>query len=264
MTMCPLLFVHCCARNYTMRICQLIIVQLMVLVSFTVVAQNEATDLTKQPEPNDQTRRAMFNLQNPSVALTSGGAFYVSNPAKDFEVDTKKAYLNPAFETFTVILQNGEEYELPARVRLIDQKIEVKVDGEVYDLDNQVVQAVIDAEDRVFVSGFDPSGRIKGTHLYEVVYANGDRRLLVNHGTVWEDPPQRNMFDTSEARKTLKRTQRVYFIDGPRSTEIDRLADVLNALSLDRGSRGAHYAKRERLRNEVADYVALLRFMETR
>ena len=247
-----------------MKTRNLIIIQTMMFVSLAAVGQTEAKDLTKQPEPNDQTRQAMFNLQNPSVALTSGGAFYVSNPAKDFEVDIDKVYLNPAFDTFTVILQNGEEYELPGRVRLIDQKVEVKVDNEVYDLDNQVVQAVIDAEDRIFISGFDPIGRIKGTHLYEVAYADADRRLLVNHGTVWEDPPQRNMFDTSEARKTLKRTQRVYLIDGARSAEIDRLADLFNALSLDRGSRGVQYAKSERLRNEVADYVALLRFLAPR
>ncbi|WP_420459714.1 hypothetical protein [Neolewinella sp.] len=231
-----------------------------------VICQSgSTTDLTEQPLFKDQSRQTMFNTaRDPNAALTSGGAFYISNPTPLYEVDAEKAYLSSNFEVLTVILQNGDEYELPGRVRLIDQKIEVKIEGGVYDLDNQVVQAVIDAKDRIFVAGFDPVGRIKGTQLYEVVYANADRRLLINHSTVWEDPPQQNMFDTREAHKTLKRTERVYLIDGPRSTEIDRLADVLNALYLDRGSRGAQYAKRERLRNEVADYVALLRFLETR
>ncbi len=223
------------------------------------------TDLTDQAQMKDRSRQTMFNTtRDPNAALTRGGAFYVSNPTPLYEVDAEKAYLDSEFRSLTVILQNGEEYDLPGRVRLIDQKIEVKVNGEVYDLDNQVVKAVIDSEDRVFVAAFDPVGRIKGTQLYEVAYLNADRRLLVNHGTVWEDPPRQNMFDTREAHKTLKRMERVYLIDGPRSTEIDRLADVLNALYLDRGSRGAQYAKREGLRNEVADYVALLRFLETR
>ena len=226
-------------------------------------AQQSIKDLSKQDEADDRSKESMFNAVNTNATLTGGGAFYVSNPPPLYEVDTEKAYFNADFAPLIVILQNGDEYELPGRVRLIDQKIEVEVDGEMYDLDNRVIQAVIDFDDRVFVAGFDPAGRIKGTHLYEVIYAYGNRRLLVNHGTVWEDPPQRNMFDTQEARKTLKRIERVYLIDGPRSTEIDRLADLLNALSLDRGSRGGQYVKRERLKNEVVDYVALLEFLET-
>ncbi|CAH1001813.1 hypothetical protein LEM8419_02720 [Neolewinella maritima] len=230
----------------------------------TAFAQNQTTDLSSQTEPNDKTRQAMFNLQDPSAALTAGGAFYVSNPTFAYEIDPKKAYLNPTFQPLSIVLLNGQEYELPGRIRLIDQKVEVQMDDKVYDLDNQKVQAIIDAQGRVFVSGFDPTGRIKGTHLYEVAFAGADRRLLVNHSTVWEDPPQQNMFDTSEQRKTLKSVTRTYLVVGSNGLEINRLSDLADVLGLSKRSEGMQFAKRNRLRNETADYVDLLQFIEAR
>ena len=232
------------------------------VVAFTQTRDSTTRDLSTQAQLRDQSREAMFNTaRDPNAALTAGGAFYVSNPTPLYEVDAEKAYLDPAFEPLTIILQSGEEYDLPGRIRLVDQKIEVEVEGEIYDLDNQVLKAVITPQDRVYISAFDPVGRIKGAQIYEVVFAHEDRRLLVNQSTMWEDPPQQNMFDTREVHRTLKRITRVYLVDGSRSTEINRLSDLLDALGLDRSSRAGQYARREGLKNEAADYVALLNFV---
>ena len=235
------------------------LLSLMCCTSLVGLAQSGSVDLSDEADLNDRTRQAMFNLQNPNAVLSTGGAFYVSNPAAAAEVDIETAYQDPTFRSFTVILQNGAEYVLPGRIRLLDQKIEVRLeDGDVYDLDNQMIQAVITPQQRIYVSSFDLMGRIKGTQLYEVAYIDSLRRLLVNTSTVWEDPPPKNMFDTSEPRKTLKQVERVYYI-GPRgSTEVKRIADLLTALNESKNGPVGQIIKKRRLKNDVLSYVTLL------
>lgn len=247
-----------------MKTSTLILLQIAMFISLEVRAQNQATDFTNQSEPNDKTREAMFNLQNPSAALTAGGAFYVSNPVLAFEVDTEKAYLNPEFTPFSVVLRNGKEYEMPGRIRLVDQKVEVKVDGEVYELDSPAIQAVIDNEGRVFISGFDPVGRTKGVQWYEVAFAGENYRFLILENTVWQDPPQKNMFDTSEPRKTLKRVTRYYLLASGGNQEIDKMKDLLTGLEGKDRETAAQYVKQERLKNTEGDYLTLLNYLEGR
>ncbi|MBB4080605.1 hypothetical protein GGR28_003240 [Lewinella aquimaris] len=239
------------------------LIQIAMFASLTASAQNETTDFSDQAEPNDKTRQAMFNLQNPSAALTAGGAFYVSNPDLAYEIDAERAYLDSEFTLFYVRLKSGEDYQMPGRIRLVDQKVEVKVEGEVYELDSRAVQTVQDNNGRVFISGFDPVGRIKGVQWYEVAFTGKQYRMLIHESTAWQDPPQKNMFDTSEPRRTLKRVTRYYFISPGGSVEVDKMKDVLNNLRGKEADTAAQYVRKERLKNNKEDYLALLKHLDS-
>ena len=237
----------------------------VVVIGWAPLIGQEPVDLTAQDDPADRSKESAFNSAGTSAALVGGGAFYVSSPPPAYEVDVEKAYLSPEFVPLSIILQDGVEHELPGRIRLIDQKVEVRMeDGEVYDLDNRVVRAVVDPQERVYVSGFDPTGRIKGTHLYEVAYIDSLHRLLVNTATVWEDPPQQHMFDTSEPRKTLKRVVRNYYVGEHGSAEIERLNDLLVALGESKRGPVGRMVKKYRLKNDTEGYVALLGYLNER
>ncbi len=247
-----------------MKASTLFLIQIAVSVSLALGAQNQTTDFTNQAEPNDKTRQAMFNLQNPSAALTAGGAFYVSNPVLAFEIDAEKAYLNSEFTPFSVVLKSGEDYQMPGRIRLVDQRVEVKVEGEVYELDSRAIQAINDSHGRVFVPGFDPVGRIKGVQWYEVAFAGKRYRVLIHESTVWQDPPKKNMFDTSEPRMTLKRVTRYYLVTSGGSVEVEKMKDLLTSLEGEESAIAAQYVRQERLNNNKDDYIALLKYLEGR
>ncbi|WP_116106455.1 hypothetical protein [Lewinella sp. IMCC34191] len=245
-----------------MQLSKLLII-IIALFWFTVLpAQDAETDLTEQTRFNDRTRESMFNQQNPSAALAAGGAFYVSNPPPAYEVDAEKAYLDTEFVPFEIVLKDGQKYVLPGRIRLIDQKVEVKVDDEVFELDNQAVNSVTDANGRVFVPGFDPLARKSGAQWYQVAFSGKERRLLIQESTVWQDPPKKNMFDTSEPKKTLKRVTQCYLVNNGQTTEVDKMKHLLSRLGKDEGEVATDFVRRQRLKNEPEDFVALLEYME--
>ncbi|MCP9236055.1 hypothetical protein [Lewinella sp. JB7] len=225
-------------------------------------AQEEVKDFTEEMVTKDRSRESMFNAANPNAALVGGGNFYVSNPAPAYEVDVDKAYLNPEFQPFVVTLIDGQSFEVPARLRLIDQRIEVMVEGQAYDLDGQVLRDATDHRGRTFVSMFDPTGRIRGAQLYELAFVGKTNRLLVNVATVWEDPPRQNMFDTREATRKLKEVTRVYLVTSVGSTEVNQVKDLLTGLRLDRNDRAYRYAKSKKLKNRLGDFIRLLEFVE--
>ncbi|PPK88849.1 hypothetical protein CLV84_1822 [Neolewinella xylanilytica] len=246
-----------------MKTSELVVCFMVLVFSPAVRGQDETTDLTNQADVKDGTRQAMFNLQNPNAALTAGGAFYVSNPALAYEIDAEIAYLNTEFVPFTIVLKDGQAFELPARIRLIDQKVEVKMEASVYELDNPAIQSITDGKGRQFVPGFDPTGRSKGIQWYEIAFSGAHNRLLIQERTEWKDPPPKNMFDTSEARKTLKRDTRYYLVADKGNVEIDKMKDLLAGLAEEESEAAAKYVRKERLKNEREDYIALLAYLET-
>ena len=241
-----------------MNTISLYLLQFLLLLSLGARAQNETTDLTEQAEPNDRSREAMFNLQNPSAALTTGGAFYVSNPPLAYEVDAEKAYLDPAFRKMTVVLIDGTKHEVEGRIRIIDQQVEIKVEGEVYELDRQVVGRLTDALGRTYVISPDPVRRVQGLQINRVAYSGTPYRLLINESTDWEDPPAKNMFDTSEQRRTLKSVTRYYLLGPNGATEINNFRDLCRELGLDRDGEVKQLQREKKQEGDEALYVALL------
>lgn len=235
---------------------------LLLTVSYPLNGQSTSNDVSKQAEIKDQSRESMFNNGNANAVLTGGGAFYVSNPPPLYEVDLEKAYLNPEFQNLTIQLVDGKEYTLPGRIRLTDQRIEVRMEDGIYDLDNRMLKTVLTPEETTYIASFDPSGKIKGTHLYEVAFEGEDRKLLINRSAEWQDPPRQNMFDTSEPHKTLKSVERTYLISDGKVEEIHRMFDLLNALSLGRKSEEAKFVRQYKLKNNEEDYVRLLAFIQ--
>lgn len=223
----------------------------------------KVTDLSTQTRSSIQQKEAILNNNtNPNAILAGGGAFYISNPAPLYKVDVEKAYVDPHFQDLQVILVDGQEHTLPGRVRLIDQKVEVEMEDGVYELDNRMIKAIVDTKGRVYVPGFDPTGRIKGTQLYEVAFAGRENRLLIHHAAEWQDPPPQTMFDTQEQRRTLKSVDRVYVVGNNTGAEIKRMNDLLKFLRLGKETDAGRYVKRQRLQNEIADYALLLKFVE--
>ena len=223
-----------------------------------VSAQDAKTDLTQQANFNDRTRESMFNQQNPSGVLSAGGAFYVSNPPPAYEVDPQKAYLDPEFTELKVVLVDGSVHKVPGRIRIIDQQVEIKIDGEVFELDRQVVSRFSDQHGRTFVAAFDPTRRIDGIHLYRVAHADETYRLLVNEAGKWEDPPQQNMFDTSEPRRTLSSVTRYYLVGPDGAEEIDNFRELCRALGQDKSGRVKDLQREKKGEGDEALYVALL------
>jgi len=216
-------------------------------------------DISGQAKPNEEGLNRIFNANSsPTQTLTHGGAFYVSNPSPLVELDPKLAYYRTEWEPLIIRLVTGETTELTGRYRLLDQKFEIKTDDGIYEIYSTMVAEAQLGDDYFLVqTNFgEPS-------IHQVYYRGEEYMLLGEHTAVLKDPPSQNMFDTRDAKQTLKRAETVYlrYPDGIK-VELKNKKQTLTVLRVYKGSAEAAYVKKHKIDLKVAmDIAKLLTFM---
>lgn len=232
------------------------------LLTLNLAAQHSGTVRHTVPsteQSDSRSKNDMFNRQNPSTALQAGGAFYVPNPSPVYRVDVEKAYLTKDFVPITAYLVDGQEHSTNGRLRLLDQKWEIVVEGGVFDLDNRVVQRVVTADGRTFVHALDLLGRIRGIQSYEEVGQGAGSKLFVHHRADWEEPKEQNMFDTADPERTLKRREIMVLVtESDGNHEVKKWRDVVAVIAPDRAAEAKKFAKQHKLRNDPAGVARVL------
>lgn len=241
----------------------------LILLAYSLSAQQQAgkpelEDRVEATNARDDSRKAMLNSNtvDPTGALMSGSAFYISNPSPTYEVDMNLAYHNPEWQLATVRLVTGDLYEIKGRYRIIDQQFEVLHEGVAYELKKDQLQRVVIGEAN-FLMMPDPLLKKRGAHIYQRHYASKSYQVLEYHGAQWQDPPEQNMFDTREQHRTIKEKKELILSTGGAFFLIKRNKDVLKALGLSKKSAAANFIRRENLKvSEVDELVTFLEYLE--
>lgn len=214
-------------------------------------------DVSSQSTSKDESKRSMVNNLAVNSVLSNGGAFYVSNPPPLMELDPEKAYLRTDWETLVVRLMDGKTSELIGRYRLVDQKFEIKVDGELYEIYSTMISAAKLGEDN-----FVLLPEASGTKIYQVHYQGEDYQLWSHHTSDWQEPEKQNMFDTRDAKRTLKKEEKLLLLHPEGRDQVKNKKQLLQMLKLEKNGREMKYAKNMRLDlHKGADVAKLLVYM---
>ena len=231
-----------------------------------LAAQNKAepvVDNTEHLEAKDRSTQEFMNNTAAEATLVNGGAFYVNNPAPAYKVDVDKAYLDKEFRKMKLTFHNGESAEVFGRIRRVDQKVEVMQEGAVYELRDNYARQIEMEDGTTYVILLDPLRRTKGSAVYEKVYDSEKYTLLVLHTSEWQDPPQKNMFDTSEPVRTLKEKTEVILLHADGSAHsINNAKTLVRSVELADVEQAEFTRRRARIKNSTEDYVVLLSELE--
>jgi len=253
-------------KQYLMRLRTRILSLLFLsLLASVLRAQEEeeakTEDYVVQTETKDFTREALVNQGNPQAALAQGGLFYVSNPSPTYEVDMKLLYHTPAWQPARSTLLGEDDVELEGRYQVLDQKFEVLYEGEAYDMDSERMMSIRIGDDQ-FVFLPDPLLRRRGRVIHQVHFQDDKYQLLEQHRAEWQDPPERNMFDTRANHRKLRRYRTLVLRMDNKYYEVRNGKDLFKLLGLPKKGRAASFAKREGLKlNRGADAAKLLAFL---
>ncbi|MEM1359674.1 MAG: hypothetical protein AAGF89_15835 [Bacteroidota bacterium] len=214
-------------------------------------------DVAKQSSAKDESKRSMVNNIAVNSVLSNGGAFYVSNPPPLMELDPEKAYLRTEWEPLVVRLMNGKTSELTGRYRLLDQKFEIKVDGELYEIYSTMISAARLGDDE-----FVLLPEANGTKIYQVHFQGEDYQLWSHHWADWQEPKSQNMFDTSDAKKTLKRDEDLLLLHPGGRDKVKNKKQLQQLLGLQKNGKEMKYVKNMRLDlRKGSDVTKLLEYM---
>ena len=195
--------------------------------------------------------------------LISGSGIFVINPELDYDVDENKLYLDPEFRPYAITLVGGMTDTLLARIQLVDQVVEVIVDGRDLQVDGKSLRSLTAEDGRRFVSTRLPLKAGEPAPLAEVLFESGVRKLYAYRRVEWREPSyQRTSYDSDKYAKRLYRSDLVYLVSPHRSQPVKKLKDLIELLPAEERDEAQRYAKRERLRNREEDYVKLLSYLD--
>jgi hypothetical protein len=230
------------------------------LVSTSARCQEvERKDISQQTTATDESTRSFINNNASVNNLIGGGAFYVSTPPPLMELDPKKAYYRTEWDRLLLRLVTGGTVELEGRYRLLDQKFEINTDDGIYEIYNTMV-AEAQLGDDYFVI-FPDNQKMK---IFQVYYRSSNYSLIGHHSAEWQDPPSKNMFDTREAKRTLKKKRQLFiaYAGGTRSA-IRSKRQMIDLLGIAKNSRAAKFIKREKIdSNNPQGVLRLLQFID--
>ena len=221
--------------------------------------ETQITDNSDHTEKKDRSTQEFINGRGAEAALVNGGAFYVSNPPPVSKIDVDKAYLDKEFKKMHVVFRSGDEADIFARIRTVDQKVELMREGGVFELRDNYTQSLETEDGTVYLFLLDPLNQRKGVGVYEQAYVGEGRQLLVHHTAEWKDPLPKTMFDTSEPERTLDPKRRaILVLDNKMAVEIHKMRELITHLGQDDRPRAEKLRKRNKLKNRAEDYVRLL------
>lgn len=240
------------------------IILFLLLVTPALSAQNQEEaqieDISEEGKPNEEGLNRIFNANTaPMQTLTHGGAFYVSNPSPLVELDPKIAYYRTEWEPLVIRLVTGKTTELTGRYRLLDQKFEIQTDDGIYEIYSTMV-----AEAQLGNDYFIVQSNFGETQISQVYFRGTAHMLLGEHTADLKDPPTQNMFDTSDAKRTLKRKRSLYirYADGVK-IELKNKKQIMTILRIYKGSEGAAFIKKNKLDlKDPTDLTKLMTYLE--
>lgn len=238
---------------------------LLLLAVYSLGAQDETEteeeDLTEENVSLNEGMDRLFNIdKDPMQTFGKGGAVYVSNPSPLIELDPELAYYRTEWEPLILRLVTGKTTELTGRYRLVDQKFEIKTDDGIYEIYSTMLAEAQLGEDYFFVQA-----NYGDANIYQVYFRSDDYMLLGEHVAELQEPKEQNMFDTREAKRTLKRKRTLYlrYPEGVK-VELKNKKQTMTMLRIYKGSKEASFIKREKIDlKNTTDLVKLLTFMES-
>ena len=149
-------------------------------------------DLSEHAQQKDRATQEFMNNTAAEASLVNGGAFYVSNPPPSYKVDVDKAYLDKEFRKMHVTFRSGDTATIFARIRVIDQKVELMREGGVYELRDNYTESIETESGETYLFLLDPLLRSKGTGVYQRAFTGGGFNLLVHRTADWKETRPKN------------------------------------------------------------------------
>ncbi|WP_020568876.1 hypothetical protein [Neolewinella persica] len=231
----------------------------LLFLSAAYCQEEKLEDISEQTSATDESKRSFINDNAPVNRLIKGGAFYVSTPPPLMELDPKKAYYRTEWDSLVLRLVTGGTVELEGRYRLLDQKFEIKTDDGIYEIYNTMV-----AEAQLGDDYFAVFRDKLGMKIFQVYYRSTNHSLIGHHSSEWQDPPNKNMFDTREAKRTLKKKQQLFIaFEGGTKEAIRNRGQLMDLLGINKKSPAGKFVKQEKIDSDnPADVVRLLQFVD--
>ena len=232
------------------------------LLSFVApLAAQDSTRVQSAPWRGnvDPEMQMMIDDGTMTQRLLTGAGINVIKPELEYEVDEKKLYLDTEFRPYVITLVGGLTDTLLARIQLLDQTVEVVVDGRDLQVDGKSLRSLTAEDGRRFIAF--PYALVSGdpNPLLEVLFESKDFALGAYRRVVWREPSyQKTSYDSGNYKKRLDREDRVYLISSWSREEIKKMKDLIQSLPAEERNAAERYAKDERLRNREEDYVQLL------
>jgi len=238
---------------------------LPLLCSLSILAAQDSTSVKAEPFRMTMDQGTQMTIDDPNLRdrLIAGGGFYVSNPEIEYEVDEKKLYLDPNLQSYKITLVGGLTETVPARIQLIDQVVEVNVDGRELQVTGKSLESLTTEDGRRFVAFRRPLIVGEPAPLLEVLQESDNGTLCAYRRVEWREPPQqKTSYDASNYKKRLDRRDQVYLLLPYSAKKIDKLKKLISLLPEDKREEARSYAKAERLRNREGDYAKLLAHLD--
>jgi hypothetical protein len=241
----------------------------LLLLSYAVstVAPLTAQDSTRVNTPPwrntvDTETQMMLDDGTMTQRLLTGAGINVIKPELEYEVDEKKLYLDTEFRPYAITLFGGLTDTLLARIQLLDQVVEVVVDGRDLQVDSKSLRSLTAEDGRRFVAFPFPLVSGDPNPLLEVLFETKEFALGAYRRVEWREPShQKTSYDSGNYKKRLDREDRVYLITAQSSEEVRKIKDLIELLPLEKRAEAQRYVKQERLRNREEDYVQLLTYL---
>ncbi|MEO0626289.1 MAG: hypothetical protein AAFY91_04830 [Bacteroidota bacterium] len=211
------------------RVCISVIIQFYVIA---FVFSQDSTSVPQNPwlNPFDQAMQLTYDNDDFFQRLFAGTGFYAMNPELDADIDENILYLNPEFQPYIIILNNGLTDTVPARIQLLDQVIEVKYNGQDMQVGKQLIRSAESSVDgRGFVSF--PQSLLAGepTPLLELLYYGGEYLLYAHRRVKWREPSnQRTSYDAGRYKKRLYRSDMIYLFTSNGYRVVKKLKKLKN------------------------------------
>lgn len=228
------------------------------------LAAQDSTRVNSQPWSYnvDSEMQMMIDDGTMTQRLLSGAGINVIKPELEYEVDEEKLYLDTEFRPYAITLVGGLTDTLLARIQLLDQVVEVVVDGRDLQVDSKTLRSLTAEDGRRFVAF--PYSLVSGgpNPLLEVLFESKEFALCAYRRVEWREPShQRTSYDSGNYKKRLDREDQVYMITSQSSEEVRKMKDLIKLLPAEKRDEAERYAKQERLRNREEDYVQLLTYL---
>lgn len=244
------------------------ITRLLLLLIFCCFGQLRAQDSTRTSAPQRvdiaQNNQQLIQQQGLGGNLITGTGLTITNPGLEYEVDDKKAYLVPELQPYVITLLNGAKATFPARIRLIDQVVEVKQGDKDLEVKTSMLRSAVSPEGRRFEPLAKPLIEGDPTPLVEVLAEYDNIRLLSYHRSIWREPSQaKTSYNNDNYKKKLYR-EAMFFLEAPAGiTRIRSIKKLIKVLPPASRTKAQRYAKAQRLRAKREDLIALMNHIDS-
>lgn len=227
----------------------------------SLLAQTTTID-TVLTDETDFSRRTTVNRDALNRTLSDpDNNYFITPPPVEYSVDPEKIFYQTAYRMALIKLFGDEQMQVPARYQLLNQKFEVVLDQQVFDLDNNKLISV-ELGDDFFIFLLDPLKRVSDRVIHQVHFKKGNYQLLEQHRVEWQKPQLDSPYGKIENKQSLNRFSNLILQVGTKFYLIKSSKDMTKALGLSKKGAAQSYIKSEKLKlNKPEDAKRLLEFI---